>query len=143
MKFIKLIAVCLSFALVAPIAVQAGDTPISKKAHLYIGWPNDGEIIRAKRFKVWFGLRNAGVAPAGEVKPNAGHHHLLIDVPLPPEDEPIPSDENYIHFGSGQTETYIELEPGRHTLQLLFADHNHIPHNKVLASKRITITVDP
>jgi hypothetical protein len=72
---------------------------------------------------------------------NTGHHHLIIDSPLPPNDEPIPADNNHIHLGAGQTETFVELSPGKHTLQLLFADHNHVPHNPPLITKKITVTL--
>lgn len=119
----------------------AGDTPAPKNAYLYIGWPNDGEVINSRRFRVWFGLRNMGLAPAGVEWPNAGHHHLIIDRDLPPFDEDIPADNNHLHFGAGQTETVIELEPGVHTLQLLLGDHNHVPHDPPVMSKKITITV--
>src|SRR5258707_506433 len=55
-------------------------------AYVYIGWPQDGVSV-GKSFKVWFGTRNFGVAPAGVQKANTGHHHLLIDVAvLPPLD---------------------------------------------------------
>ena len=90
---------------------------------------------------MWFGLRNFGVAPAEVRKDNTGHHHLLVDVDLPPFDEPIPNTKNHLHFGKGQTETYLELPPGRHTLQLILGDHDHIPHDPPLVSKKITITV--
>jgi len=89
------------------------------------------------------GLSGAGVAPAGIEKANTGHHHLLIDVDLPPLDQEIPSDKNHLHFGLGQTEARIELPPGRHTLQLLFADENHLPHSPPVYSKKITIIVPP
>ena len=125
-----------------PDAAQAGRTAAPKDAYIYIGWPNDGEVVRG-RFKVWFGLRNFGVAPAGVRKDNTGHHHLLVDADLPPMDEPIPNNRNYIHFGKGQTETYLELPPGRHTLQLLMGDAEHIPHDPPILSKKITITVRP
>ncbi|WP_454018581.1 DUF4399 domain-containing protein [Azospirillum sp. Marseille-Q6669] len=125
-----------------PDAAQAGRTAAPKDAYIYIGWPNDGEVVRG-RFKVWFGLRNFGVAPAGVRKNNTGHHHLLVDADLPPMDEPIPNNRNYIHFGKGQTETYLELPPGRHTLQLLLGDAEHIPHDPPILSKKITITVRP
>jgi hypothetical protein len=110
-------------------------------AYCYIGWPNEGETIHAKRFKVWFGTRDFGVAPAGVDVPNTGHHHLLVDVPLPPLDEPIPNDRNHLHFGKGQTETFLELPPGTHTLQLLMGDENHVPHDPPVMSKKITIHV--
>jgi hypothetical protein len=90
---------------------------------------------------MWFGTRNFGVAPAGVNRPNTGHHHLLIDVPLPPLDQPIPNDRNHLHFGLGQTETVIELTPGRHTLQLLMADADHVPHNPPVMSRQITVYV--
>ena len=120
----------------------AGDTPAPANAWLYIGWPNDGQVISAgKPFRVWFGLRNMGVAPKDVKFPNTGHHHLLIDTDLPPAGQEIPSDRNHLHFGAGQTETTLELPPGKHTLQLLMGDDKHVPHNPPIHSKKITITV--
>ena len=49
--------------------------------------------------------------------------------------------DTYRHFGGGQTETVIELEPGEHTLQLLMGDRNYVPHRPVVASPRVTIQV--
>jgi hypothetical protein len=127
----------------APAATISGRTPAPAGAYAYIGWPNDGMVIRGTHFHVWFGLRGMGVAPAGTDKANTGHHHLLIDVPLPPLDEPIPNDKNHLHFGLGQTETSLDLPPGTHTLQLLLGDANHVPHSPPVMSSKITITVRP
>jgi hypothetical protein len=112
-----------------------------RDAYVYIGWPQDGQVINQARFKVWFGTRNFGVAPAGVATPNTGHHHLLIDTAMPPLDQPIPNDRNHLHFGLGQTETMLELPPGTHTLQLLMGDANHLPHDPPVVSRRITIQV--
>ena len=132
----------LAAALAIPVHAQdAQRTPAPPGAILYIGWPSDGQVLPAKPFRVWFGLRNMGVAPAGVEKPNTGHHHLLIDAALPPLDEPIPNDKNHMHFGNGQTETVIDLPPGRHTLQLIMGDARHIPFEPPLVSKKITITI--
>jgi hypothetical protein len=125
----------------APPPSASGRTPAPAGAYAYIGWPNNGEVIRSTRFHVWFGLRGMGVAPAGTDMPNTGHHHLLIDTPLPPPDAPIPNDKNHLHFGLGQTEAYIDLPPGKHTLQLLMGDGDHIPHDPPVMSKKITIVV--
>ena len=126
--------------LAAPTAAPAVQRlPAPPHAYVYIGWPNDGEVIRSTHVKVWFGTRNFGVAPAGTDVPNTGHHHLLIDTALPPMDEPIPSDKRHMHFGRGQTETLLDLPPGTHTLQLLMGDARHIPHDPPVLSKRITI----
>jgi Domain of unknown function (DUF4399) len=90
---------------------------------------------------VQFGLRGLGVAPAGIEKEATGHHHLLVNLAEVDINNPLPTTDNVRHFGGGQTEVRVELKPGTHTLQLLLADHNHIPHHPVVISERITITV--
>jgi hypothetical protein len=122
-------------------APAAGRTAAPPDAYLYIGFPADGQTLKAGKIKVWFGARNIGVAPAGVTTAKTGHHHLLINVPLPPMDQEIPNDKNHIHFGAGQTETVLDLPPGTYTLQLLMGDANHVPHNPPVVSKRITIHV--
>jgi hypothetical protein len=137
-------AFAIALALILTVAghAQAGTTPAPENAYLYIGWPTDGQVIPAgKPFRVWFGLRNMGVAPKGVKAPNTGHHHLLIDTDMPPPDQEIPSDRNHLHFGAGETETTLELPPGKHTLQLLMGDDQHVPHNPPVHSKKITIVV--
>lgn len=137
----KMIVAAMSAALMmGGSAALAQSTPSPEDAYLYIGWPNDGETVRSP-FRVWFGLRGMGVAPKDIDHPNTGHHHLLVDTDLPPNDEPIPSDRNHLHFGAGETETQLELPPGRHTLQLLMGDFKHFPHDKPVASKKITVYV--
>lgn len=138
----KIIAVAaVAVLLLADIAVAAR-TPGPANAVVYIGWPTDGQVVPAgKPFRVWFGLRNMGVAPKDVKFPNSGHHHLLIDSDLPPMDQEIPSDRNHLHFGAGQTETTLELPAGKHTLQLLMGDDKHVPHDPPVYSKKITITV--
>jgi hypothetical protein len=98
-------------------------------------------VLKAGRIKVWFGARNIGVAPAGVTMANTGHHHLLINVPLPTLDDPIPNDKNHLHFGAGQTETHLDLTPGTYTLQLIMGDAEHVPHDPPVVSKKVTINV--
>jgi hypothetical protein len=126
----------------APWAAQA-QTPAPADAFLYIIYPSDGQRIRGS-FPVRFGLRNMGVTHAGDRTPNTGHHHLLIDVneAIDPN-EPVPTDKQHIHFGAGQTETRLELPPGKHVLQLVLGDADHKPFAPLLVSKKITVTVLP
>lgn len=139
--FVSLVTI---LCLVAGFSAYAERTPAPQDAEVYIIWPSDGAVIRGGKLWVRMGLRGAGVAPRGADMPNVGHHHLIIDTELPSFDEPIPSNRNYLHFGGGQTEARLEgLSPGRHTLQLLMGDHDHIPHDPPLFSKRITINVPP
>ena len=65
-----------------------------------------GEVV------VKFGLQNFGVSPAGLNVNGTGHHHLIIDADLPNLTQPIQADKNHVHFGKGQTEVQLELEPG-------------------------------
>ena len=109
-------------------------------SELYFIEPKDGQVV-GKTFVVKFGLKDFGVAPAGYDINNTGHHHLLIDVNLPELSKPIPADANHLHFGGGQTETLLTLSPGEHKLRLLMGNYLHIPHEKTLISKEITIIV--
>ena len=114
--------------------------PSPANARVYFVYPADGAYV-SRTPVIRFGLVNMGVAPAGVEKANTGHHHLLVDAPLPPLDRPIPNDFNHLHFGAGQTEAQITLRPGTHRLQLLLGDDNHMPHVPAVYSKPITITV--
>ena len=134
----------LLFGLVSWQAHSAGlpRTAAPEGAGVYFITPEDGATT-GQTVVVKFGLQGMGVAPAGVEKDKTGHHHLLVDLAeLPAMDQPIPADDNHVHFGGGQTETSIELEPGPHTLQLLVGDHNHIPHDPPIVSEKITITVE-
>jgi hypothetical protein len=83
-----------------------------------------------------------GCHSAGSNAANSGHH-LLIDVndPLDPN-EPIPQDKTHLHFGAGQTEARIELQPGKHTLQLVLGDAKHYLFNPPVISKKIADSGD-
>ena len=124
------------------LAPAAAQTPSPAGAKVYIINLKDADTV-ASPFKVQFGLTGMGVAPAGVEKPNTGHHHLIIDTTLSPDElkAPIASDAKHIHFGGGQTEAMVTLPPGKHTLQLVLGDWSHIPHVPPVMSTPITITV--
>jgi len=139
------------FALVltglAATAMAATDAPALPTtaapagAKAYIISPADSATV-GQEVTVRFGLKGMGVAPAGVVKENTGHHHLLVDVKeLPAAGLPIPADAQHIHFGGGQTQTTLKLAPGTHTLQLELGDANHVPFEPAVVSKKITIHV--
>lgn len=87
----------------------------------------DGDTVRSP-FQVDFAVRGMGVVSAGKPHPKAGHHHLLIDTKLPLNvGDQIPFNNFHRHFGKAQTGTTVELPAGKHTMRLLFADHEHRP----------------
>ena len=111
-------------------------------AEVYFIAPRNGATVQGP-VTVKFGLKGMGVAPAGVKFDNTGHHHLLVDTDLSDLklDAPLPATDKVLHFGKGQTETTVTLAPGKHTLELLFADYQHIPFDPALHSQKITITV--
>lgn len=115
-------------------------TASEANAKVYFIQPKNGDVVKGP-VKVVMGLTGMGVAPAGTEAAGTGHHHLIVDAKTPAPDSVVPTDANHRHFGKGQTETTLELPPGKHTLQLVFADKNHIPHNPPVVSEIITITV--
>jgi hypothetical protein len=135
----RALVVALAVAALTPASAQ---TPSPEGAKVYFINLKDGAEVDSP-FLVQFGLSGMGVAPAGVEKPNTGHHHLLIDTTMTPEQmkEPIPADDNHKHFGGGQTEAMVTLSKGQHTLQLLLGDWTHIPHVPPVMSEPITITV--
>lgn len=145
----KLATLAVLGALTAFTPAMAGETPAPEGAKVYFINLKDGDTVKGP-VTVQMGLSGMGVAPAGTEKKNTGHHHLLIDRAElgkgeDGEDEldaNIPADENHKHFGGGQTEVSLDLKPGKHTLQLVLGDKDHIPHNPPVASNRITITVE-
>ena len=115
-------------------------TPSPPGAMVYIISPTAGDEVQSP-VTVIFGLKGIGVAPALIDFPDTGHHHLLVDTELSNLGFPIPADAQNIHFGLGQTEATIELEPGEHVLQLVLGDMLHIPHDPPLVSEPVTIQV--
>jgi predicted small lipoprotein YifL len=115
-------------------------TPSPPGAKVFFIEPKDGAEVTSP-VTVKFGIEGMEVVPAGTEKDHSGHHHVLIDTKLEDANSPIPADDNHKHFGKAQTEATLELTPGKHTLQMVLGDHNHIPHDPVVQSEVITITV--
>ncbi|MDH5397859.1 MAG: DUF4399 domain-containing protein [Cyclobacteriaceae bacterium] len=84
----------------------------------------DGAAVESP-LTIKMGVKGMAVEPAGELHEGKGHHHLVIDGGFIEKGKVVPADSLNIHFGKGQTETVIELTPGKHTLTLQFADGLH------------------
>jgi len=120
--------------------------PVAEKLAYFVN-VKEGDRINSP-FRLAFVVSGMGVSPvkAGKID-GTGHHHILIDLPMPADIKaPIPFDkpdeflhQHYKHFGKGETETVLDLPPGKHTLRLLFADHAHVPY--YISSKEINIEV--
>ena len=120
---------------------ESGDAVAEGRQGLFRQLKN-GAVVTSP-FLVQFGLSGMGVAPVGVDTANTGHHHLIIDTKLSPEElkAPIAADAKHVHYGAGQTEAMVTLPPGQHTLQLVLGNWSHIPHDPPVMSEIITITV--
>jgi hypothetical protein len=142
MKYVVWLA-AFGMVLAGAVAGRAADNYWPAGAKVFFIEPKNGAEV-SNPVKVVMGVSGIDIAPAGTDKVNSGHHHILIDTALPAGEElehALPADDHVKHFGKGQTETSLTLSPGRHTLQLIVGDGNHVPHNPPLASEKITITV--
>jgi hypothetical protein len=104
---------------------EAADTaaePVTIRT--FFAQPSNNAIVPPK-FKVAMATEGLAVEPAGEVRENAGHMHILVDTDFIPAGQVLPKDEQHLHFGDGALETELELAPGAHTLRLQFADGAH------------------
>ena len=118
--------------------VQGGNY---NKASLELNGIEDGKTYSSP-IKIDFIVKNMKVVKAGVNEKNSGHHHLLLNLDeMPNLKMPLQMTENILHYGKGQTSTTLELSPGKHTIQLLFADYSHTPHNPPLMTKKITIFI--
>ena len=136
----RLFILCFSFFIVFSVFAHSYNN--NEERRVFFIAPLSGEVVSSP-IKVIFGADGINIVPAGVDLPMSGHHHLLINVDeLPNLKLPIPADGNHLHFGGGQTETEIDLPPGKHTLQLLLGNHLHIPHSQPLISDKIEITVE-
>ncbi len=114
--------------------------PLNRTPEAYFTNLQDGMSLQAP-FVARFGLSMRGIVPAGKAAGRAGHHHLLINQPLPLDfKKPIPFTDQYVHFGKGQMETVLDLPPGTYSLRLLLADQGHIPYFVYSKPLKVTVT---
>ena len=86
--------------------------------------PLDGATVSSP-VQVVMAATGLVVEPSGELNDGAGHFHILVNTDFVPTGEVIPTDEQNLHYGKGQTTASVELPPGEHTLRLQFADGAH------------------
>ena len=132
------------FSLAAAVALAAltlaGCASMSEPAQsVSLVEPANGATVSSP-FKVRFGVKGMAVEPAGDIKPNSGHHHLVINGDAVPTGQSVPFTERSLHFGKGQTETELTLPPGSYSLTAQFANGAHQSYGKPM-SQTIRVTV--
>ncbi|MEQ9365617.1 MAG: DUF4399 domain-containing protein [Leptospirales bacterium] len=138
--FLKLsIGGALSIALLSFVACGGrGDGEAA--AEVFFKNLKDGDTVSSP-VKVEMGVKGMEVKAAGEVIAGTGHHHILINRGAMSSGTVIPNDETHRHFGKGQTDTELELAPGKYKLTLQFANGVHESYGEALAAS-INIIVE-
>ena len=124
----------------AALLMGASAASIAAEGRAFLIEPKDGATVTSP-FTVKFGVEGKTVVPAGEDQPNSGHHHLIVDGGPIPAGEVVPTDDQHLHFGKGQTETELSLPKGTHKLTTQFADFGHVSYGPDW-SQTVTITVE-
>lgn len=107
--------------------------PVPEGAKVFFANLNDGDTVSSP-FNVQFGIEGMEVEAAGEANEGKGHHHIIINGTAIMEGEIVPADSLNIHFGKGQTETDLTLEPGSYSLTMQFADGYHRSYGEQLSA---------
>ena len=150
----------LYILLVSPLVFSLDTIDNCDDIELFFKSPQDGLIIENQKFKVEFGTKNINISPAGVIVEQtdnclvSGHHHLIINDAYDVrnfENQPIPYDTNILHFGGGQKEAELTLQPGKYSLQLVIGNYQHMPISRSgsdkkynpIVSKIINIEIKP
>ena len=150
----------LYILLVSPLVFSLDTIDNCDDIELFFKSPQDGLIIENQKFKVEFGTKNINISPAGVIVEQtnnclvSGHHHLIINDAYDVrnfENQPIPYDTNILHFGGGQKEAELTLQPGKYSLQLVIGNYQHVPISRSgldkkynpIVSKIINIEIKP
>ena len=150
----------LYILLVSPLVFSLDTIDNCDDIELFFKSPQDGLIIENQKFKIEFGTKNINISPAGVIVEQtnnclvSGHHHLIINNAYDVrnfENQPIPYDTNILHFGGGQKEAELTLQPGKYSLQLVIGNYQHMPISRSgsdkkynpIVSKIINIEIKP
>tara|TARA_B100002051_G_C16718441_1_gene630866 strand:+ start:1249 stop:1695 length:447 start_codon:yes stop_codon:yes gene_type:complete len=107
---------------------------------VFFKWPKDGTTVASPVF-IDMGVEGMLIEPAGVVKEGYGHHHILINQKYWPKGQVIPTTDSTLHYGKGQSDASIELEPGKYIISLQFADGVHVSFGEEM-SESIEINVE-
>lgn len=112
-----------------PVAEEPAAEEAAGPMTVEITSPAEGAVVDGPNVLVTLDVAGLEIVPAGEDRPRSGHHHLLVNIDLPPLDQPIPNVAGEsIHMGAAQTEFELaDLAPGEYRVIALVGDFAHVP----------------
>lgn len=132
--------ICTIAVLFSGVCGANGALPSAKNAAIRITAPANGALV-VSPVKVSLKAERMVIMPAGVPHPDSGHYHILIDSKTRAEAGKPATREHQKALDKGEREIALTLSPGNHTLQAVLVDHLHRPHNPIVQSEPIEITV--
>ncbi|MET3433784.1 hypothetical protein ABIC71_003289 [Herbaspirillum seropedicae] len=132
--FKALALACASLSLLLQVSAARAD-----EATVSILEPKSGATVTSP-FRVRLAAHAMTTQATGKAVENTGHHHLLINHSPIGKGKVIPRDDTHIHLDQGQTETMLNLPPGKYKLTAQFADGEERSYGHMMAHG-INITV--
>ena len=99
---------------------------------------HNGAVLSSPFF-VEMGVEGMEVEPSGKINTNKGHHHIIINKTCMEDGELIPVDNQHRHYGGGQKEAQLDLEPGNYSLTLQFANGEHHAYGEMCKTINVTV----
>ena len=124
--------------LVAAAALLAGCGDDNDDATVAFAEPADGVTVHGA-VPLMMTADGIAIEPSGEARDGAGHFHVIADAGCVDAGTTIGRDADHVHFGDGQQEGLIYLEPGQHDLCLQVGDG---VHSALDITESTSITVD-
>jgi hypothetical protein len=130
-------AAAAAAVLIAGGGTAAATADDESEATVAFASPADGESI-AGSVPLAMTADGITIEAAGEVHSGAGHFHVIADAGCVSAGDSIIRDADHVHFGAGQDEGVIYLEPGVHELCLQVGDGIHTALD---VTDSVTVTV--
>ena len=126
-----------------PPPASSPETQAAAGPRVFFVEPKEGATVTSPVHLV-FGIENFEIAPvpAGTVeavRPNVGHHHVGVDTDCLPPGTEIPRANPWVHFGKGDAQMDMQLEPGPHKLALQIGDDKHTTIAGLCSTINITV----
>jgi Domain of unknown function (DUF4399) len=131
------VAVLLGGGSTALATASTPDDDNEREVSVALSSPVDGASV-AGGVPLEMTAEGVTIEEAGDVHDGAGHFHVIADAGCVADGDSIVRDADHVHFGAGQSEGVIYLEPGSHELCLQVGNGVHLALD---ITDRVTIDV--
>jgi hypothetical protein len=127
-----------------PASAPEAAPPPAAAPRVFFVEPKDGSTVKSP-VHIVFGIESYQLSPVPEgataenARAGMGHHHIAVDADCLPTGTPVPTANPWRHFGAGQTEVDMPLQPGAHRLTLQLGDDAHRAIEGLCSTINVTV----